>query len=373
MALRISSQIASRLAAVGWCVAWSVVCTSGCGGQVVPQNGAAEAQSRSATAGAQGEKILTGSIHGTIADQSGALMAGARVQLVRQGRPGEDAHGKNSSAPRETLSGGDGQFAFLDVEPGRFRLVITASGFAAQPVSGELEAGEISTLPVIVLAVAANVTQVEVGLPQIEIAAEQVKIEEKQRVLGAIPNFFVSYIPTAVPLAPQQKFQLAFKTVTDPVTILLVGVGAGLQQANDQFNGYGQGAQGYGKRFGAGYADTVSGTFIGSAILPSVLKQDPRYFYKGRGSNMARFFYAIANAFICKGDNGEWQPNYSSVIGSFAAGGISNIYYPAQNRGVGLTLENAGLGIGGSAIANVFQEFIVKKLTPKAGKTNVAP
>ena len=110
----------------------------------------------------------------------------------------------------------------------------------------------------------------------------------------------------------------------------------------------------------------VTGTFIGGAILPSLLKQDPSYFYKGTGSKN-RGLYAIANAVICKGDNGRWQPNYSSIIGSLAAGGISNLYYPAQDRnGAWLTFETALIGTGESAAANLFQEFIVRKLTPKA-------
>ena len=147
---------------------------------------------------------------------------------------------------------------------------------------------------------------------------------------------------------------------------MFVGGAAGIEQAENEFSGYGQGAQGYAKRFGAGYADTVSGTFIGGAILPSLLKQDPRYFYKGTGSKRARALYAIANAFICKGDNGRWQPNYSNVLGSLAAGGISNLYYPALDRdGAELTFENAALGLGASAVANLLQEFVIRKFTPK--------
>ena len=113
------------------------------------------------------------------------------------------------------------------------------------------------------------------------------------------------------------------------------------------------------------YADTVTGTFIGSAILPSLLKQDPRYFYKGTGSTRSRILYAIANSVICKGDNGHWQPNYSGILGSLAAGGISNLYYPAQDRdGAELTFENALIGIGNGAAANLLQEFLIRKLTP---------
>ena len=113
------------------------------------------------------------------------------------------------------------------------------------------------------------------------------------------------------------------------------------------------------------YADAVTNTFIGSAILPSLLKQDPRYFYKGSGGARSRILYAIANAVICKGDNGRWQANYSNILGSLAAGGISNLYYPAQDRnGAGLTFENAAIEIGASAAANLLQEFVIRKLTP---------
>ena len=288
-------------------------------------------------------------------DQSGAFIAGAFVKLTSGDRS------------MEVRSDDNGQFAFANIAPGPFQLTITAATFASQTFSGVLQPGQNYLVPRTPLAVATAVTDVEVGVPQVEVAEEQIKIEEQQRVLGFLPNFYVSYIPNAVPLNSKQKFKLAAKTVVDPFTFVFVGGGAGIQQAQNHFRGYGQGAEGYAKRFGAGYADTVSGTFIGGAILPSLLKQDPRYFYKGTGSMPSRFLYAVANAFICKGDNRRWQPNYSNMLGNLAAGGISNIYYPAQDRnGVGLTFENAAIGIGASAGANLFQEFIVRKLTPKA-------
>jgi hypothetical protein len=191
-------------------------------------------------------------------------------------------------------------------------------------------------------------------------------------VLGVIPNFYVSYVPGAVPLTTKQKFEIAWKTVIDPVTlVVLVGGAAGVEQAENHFSGYGQGAQGYAKRYGAGYADTITGTFIGGAILPSLLKQDPRYFYKGTGSTPSRILYAVANAVICKGDNGHWQTNYSNILGSLASGGISNIYYPAADRnGAGLTFENAAIGIGATAVTNLLQEFVIRKLTPKVPNRN---
>ncbi len=234
--------------------------------------------------------------------------------------------------------------------------------------------GEIDTRPPIVLTVASNVTEVQVGVSPVEVAEEQIKIEEKQRVLGVLPNFYVSYIPDAVPLNSKQKFKLAWKTVTDPFTLVIVGGTAGVEQAQNHFREYGQGAQGYAKRFGAGYGDTLTGTFIGSAILPSLLKQDPRYFYKGTGRISSRALYAIANSVICKGDNRRWQPNYSSVLGSLAAGGISNLYYPSQDRnGAELTFENAAIGIGGTAVTNLLQEFLIRKLTPKLNHDSAKP
>jgi hypothetical protein len=300
---------------------------------------------------------LPGSISGTVVDPSGAVIAGARVTFTRDDRsPGQEA-----------LTGGDGEFSFANIAPGPFQLTITAAGFATQTSSGILHAGEINMVPRIALAVATAVTEVRVVPPQIE-AQEEIKEQEKQRVLGVIPNFYVSYVPHAAPLDTKQKFELAWKTSVDPVTFIVTGAAAGLEQADDQYSGYGQGAQGYGKRYGAAYADLVTSTFIGGAILPSLFKQDPRYFYKGIGSARARLLYAIANAVICKSDKGRWQANYSYVMGDFAAAGISNLYYPSSDRGAGLTFENAAIGLGATAAANVLQEFIIRKLTPSASR-----
>ena len=175
--------------------------------------------------------------------------------------------------------------------------------------------------------------------------------------------------PTRLPFPSKQKFRLGWKSTFDPVNLVIIGGVAGIQQATNTFSGYGQGAQGYGKRYGATFADVAAGTFIASAILPSLLKQDPRYFYKGTGSTKSRLLYAIGNAVICKGDNGRWQANYSNILGNLAAGGISNLYYPADDRsGVALTFENALVGIGATAATNVVEEFLMRKLTRNAPK-----
>jgi len=298
---------------------------------------------------------VPGSISGTIVDPSGASVSKARVELARGDRA------KN----QETSSGDDGQFSFGGIVPGPFELTIAAEGFAAQAFSGTLHEGEIYNAPRIALTLATEKTEMRIVVPGVEVADEQIKEEEKQRVLGFVPNFYVSYFPDAAPLSTKQKFELAWKTTLDPVTLVLTGAIAGGQQARDDFKGYGQGAQGYAKRFGASYGDVFAGTFIGSAILPSVLKQDPRYFYKGRGSKRSRILYALANSVICKGDNGHWQPNYSSIAGNLAAGGISNLYYPANDRnGIGTVVSTALIRLGETAVANIFQEFFVPKMTP---------
>jgi hypothetical protein len=313
------------------------------------------------TAAPPGEKFpgaqARASISGTIVDPSGAAVAGAEVTLAR----------KDGTQILETASGDDGQFSFANVAPGSFQITITAEGFATKAISGSLQEGEIYTAPRTALTLASKKTEVRVDIPRVEVAEEQIKEEEKQRVLGIVPNFYVSYVPNAAPLTSKQKFKLAWKTMVDPATFVLTGAVAGAQQANNVFKGYGQGAEGYGKRYGADYADAATSIFIGSAILPSILKQDPRYFYKGSGSTRSRVFYAIANSVICKGDNGRWQANYSNILGSLASGGISNLYYPPQDRnGAGLTFENAAIEVGTTAVANLLQEFVIRKLTPNA-------
>ena len=298
-----------------------------------------------------------GTISGTVVDPSGAAVTGARVALTRD----------DKTPNQEVLSGEDGQFSFVGVPPGPFEITVTAELFTTQKATGSLHPGEILVLSQMTFTLATEVTQVQVIVPRIEVAEEELKVQEKQRIFGVIPNFYVSYIPDAAPLASKQKFQLAWRSTIDPVNFAITGAIAGVQQADNTFSGYGQGAQGYGKRYGASYADFVTGTFLGSAILPSLLKQDPRYFYKGTGSVRSRVLYAIANSVICKGDNGHWQPNYSSILGSLAAGGISNLYYPAENRnGAGLTVENTLIGIGETAATNLLQEFVIRKLTPNA-------
>jgi Carboxypeptidase regulatory-like domain len=303
----------------------------------------------------QPDPQATGSISGTVVDVTGAIIVGAQVRLTRG----------DQTPSQDRLTDDQGQFSFANIAPGPYELTISFTDLAPQVISGTLKPGEAYVVPQVEMAVATQTTQVTVSLTQVELAEVQIKEQEQQRVFGIIPNFYVSYAANPVPITPKQKFELAWRSSVDPFTFVAVGAIAGIQQAGDGLSGYGQGAQGYAKRYGASYADVVIGTFIGSAALPALWKQDPRYFYKGTGSKKSRTFYALASPFICKGDNGKWQPNYSYVIGNFAAAGIANFYYPANDRGAWLVAETALVRLGENAIASVFQEFIVRKLTPK--------
>ena len=298
---------------------------------------------------------MAGTISGMVVDRTGATVVGARVRLTRE----------NQSI--EAVSDNDGRFSFVNIGPGAFQLTTSSEGFATHRYSGTLQSGQNCVVAPIALVVAAASTEVQVALSPADMAEAEIKDEEKQRILGFVPNFYVTYDPAAVPLKPKQKFELAWKATIDPVNFGLNGAVAGIEQATDAFSGYGQGAQGYAKRYGAGYADLVTSTFIGGAVLPSLFKQDPRYFYKGTGTKKSRVLYAIAMSVVCKGDNGHWQANYSAILGGLAAGGLSNLYYPETDRnGAGFTFENALIGIGTTAAANLLQEFVIRKLTPHA-------
>jgi hypothetical protein len=296
-----------------------------------------------------------GNISGTIVDRSGKVSVGANVRLTYKGR----------TFSQQVASGNNGQFFFSGVPPGNFQLTVSAPGFMTQVFSGAVHPGQVYLVPPIVLGIETVQTNVQVRASTVDVAQAQLKEQEKQRILAIIPNFYVTYLPNPAPLNPKQKFQLALKTAVDPVTFLGAGIYAGIEQAGDRYPEYGQGAAGYAKRYGAGYADAAAGIFIGNAILPSVLKQDPRYFYKGTGTKRSRLLYALSSSVICKGDNMRWQPNYSFMLGSIAVGGISNLYVPAGDRNsAGLVFQNALIRIGQGSLGGVLQEFLIPHLTP---------
>ena len=215
--------------------------------------------------------------------------------------------------------------------------------------------------------------QKEKGQPDSD---EALRKAERQRAFGVMPMFtLVNGSANIPPLRPKQKFHLMFKSSTDPFVFALVGVIAGIGQARDTNSGtktvtnpdgttstvrwgFGQGAAGYFKRLGAGYADTVDGNFWGNAVLPVLLKEDPRYYRMGTGSFARRFGYSATTAVWCRRDNGKWGPNYANVAGNFISGGISNLYYPDENSGFEKTVIGAMTVTAEGVIGSVLIEFL---------------
>lgn len=328
----------------------------GLGSAACAQNGPAlpDAPDAALMLQASAQKVGSGEIGGTVVDRDGDLVPGAQLTLTLDG----------SKELRRMTADERGSFRFTGLPAGKFTIVGSYPGMTSGSVIGVLRAGDaMQTLP-IKLDVSAS-ESVQVVATREELAAAELHVEEHQRIAGIVPNFYTAYDWNAPPLTSKQKFQLAWKNVIDPGSFFVTGLTAGIQQAENAFAGYGQGAAGYGRRYGAASGDLISGTYLGGAILPSLLHQDPRYFYKGTGSIKSRTLYAISRAFICRGDNGKNEFSYSGVLGDLAAGAISNAYYPAGSReGVGLSFEEGGLNILGDAAGNIVQEFALKHMTP---------
>ena len=303
-------------------------------------------------------EMQPGYVVGTVSNANGELVANANVVLTSS-----DGQGR-----RTALTNDNGFFEFHDVNPGvSFQITANAEGLAEwRSPSITITPSQFKILTDIRLRVPTVSTTVEVTQTSEEIATEQVKIQEKQRIFGVIPNFYAVYDSNAAPLTTKLKFRLALKTATDPIAFLGSGFLAGLQQAADTPD-YGQGAQGYAKRFSANTADAFTNVMIGGAILPSLLHQDPRYFYQGTGTTESRIRHAVLYPFVCKGDNGKLQPNYSSLGGDLASSAISNFYYPESNRGAGMVFTNFAISTSARIGASLAQEFVLRKLTRRRG------
>lgn len=302
-----------------------------------------------------------GSIVGTVFDVNRDPVAQANVVL----------EGSDPNDRRTAVTNYNGFFEFHDVKSGiSYHVTVSREGFAAwtSPIV-TVEPQQSKILTDIQLRVATALTTIEVTQTAEEVATEQVKAEEKQRIFGIIPNFYVVYDPNPVALTTKLKFRLALKVPIDPVTFLGIALLSGSQQAGDTPN-YGQGAQGFAKRFGANTADAFTDIMIGGAILPSLLHQDPRYFYQGTGTTKSRIRHAMLSPFICRGDSGKSQPNYSTIGGDLASSAISNAYYPDSNRGIGLVFTNFAISTGERIAASLAQEFILQRWTHKPGHSN---
>jgi hypothetical protein len=308
-----------------------------------------------------GQLAASASMSGTVLVADHGPAASAHVTLVSE----------SGQAERVAETDESGHFSFTGLVPGTVKVTVTAPGLATY-VSNEIKLtpGQTVELPAITVAISSVSTSVQVVVTEQELATEQVKAQEKQRVLGVFPNFYTSFLWEAVPLGAKQKYSLAIRSRIDPVVFATTAITAGLQQRANTYPGYGGGPSGYGKRYGAALADTVSERMLGGAILPSLFHQDPRYFYKGTGGKVARLKYAMGEAFLCRGDNGNRQVNYSYILGNFMAAGLSNAYKADEDRKASSTFANVGVILTGHMANDVIREFLLKRMTtnlPKYG------
>lgn len=295
----------------------------------------------------------SGTISGTVTDTNGGVVADAAVTLSQE----------KSQFSRTIQSGSDGQFTFSGLPEGIFIVTVTAPNMGTVHSSKiTLASGETRYLPEMVLPVV-GATTVHVTGDQEQIATEEVHTEETQRIMGVFPNFYSSFDWNAPPLNTKLKFHLAWRSLIDPTTFIEAGAIAGGEQFQGLYPGFGSGAEGFAKRYGAAYANTFDSRMLGEFLFPSLFRQDPRYFYKGTGSVPSRAAYASEQAVVCRGDNGHQQFCYSHILAYFAAGAISNLYYPQGNRGAGLVAENGLIEIGGAAAANLLREFVWPQFT----------
>jgi len=190
------------------------------------------------------------------------------------------------------------------------------------------------------------------------LTSEQVlKQEEHQRALGVVPMFGMTSVKNAPPLSTKQKAELMARTMYDPFTFVAAGLTAGVGQATNSFAPYGQGAEGYGKRYGAALADGTDSNLWSNFIYPVIFKQDPRYFRVGEGPIKLRIYSAFKQEFVARKDSGGYTFHFSNVLGAFTAGTISNTYYPQSDRGVGLTVSRASIALGYGCLGDLFLEF----------------
>jgi hypothetical protein len=183
------------------------------------------------------------------------------------------------------------------------------------------------------------------------------KQEEHQRALGVVPMFGMTSVKNAPPLSTKQKAELMARTMYDPFTFVAAGLTAGVGQATNSFAPYGQGAEGYGKRYGAALADGTDSNLWSNFIYPVIFKQDPRYFRVGEGPIKLRIYSAFKQEFVARKDSGGYTFHFSNVLGAFTAGTISNTYYPQSDRGVGLTVSRASIALGYGCLGDLFLEF----------------
>jgi hypothetical protein len=197
----------------------------------------------------------------------------------------------------------------------------------------------------------------------------------KDRLFYTLPNFLTLENANQVPpLSTGQKFKVVARSSFDYAEYLWYGSLAGISQAENSEPGYGQGAAGYGKRFGAAMADGTIENFLTSAVFPSLLHQDPRFFQSGKGSFWHRTGYAMSRVIVTRSDFGSSQANFSEIIGSALSAGISTYsYHPQADRNLRNSASVWGSQVGYDMLTYVVREFwpdvrrkLHKKKTPSS-------
>ena len=180
---------------------------------------------------------------------------------------------------------------------------------------------------------------------------------EDKYIFGVLPNYRTAEMNAiGHPLTAKKKLQIATK---DSFAWPLVGIGSAyalLYQAENSHPEFGQGVEGYAKRFGTSYSDQVIGNFMTEGIFPSILKQDPRYFRMAHGSVGKRTWYSISRILLTKTDGGRTTINGSELLGNAAASAIGLSYYP-DDRDVPDYLQNWGIQLGTDAVSQLLKEF----------------
>ena len=296
---------------------------------------------------------------GTVVDVNGGVVPGATVILSRS----------NPDQRLITSSDSNGLFQFENVPPGEdWHLTVHMQNFADwMSKTIVLTPGQYRLLTGVQLHLAMVAVSVTALTPE-QVATEEVVAEEKQRILGVVPDFYVVYDRKPMPMTSRLKFQLAWKALTDPATIAGFVLNASIYQAA-HYPDYREGVEGYGQRLGSTFAGGYANVLIGDALLPSILHQDPRFFYQGTGTTRSRLLHALSNPILTYGDDGRRQFNFSGIGGDFASGAFAYVYYPSQQRDSTLLYKSVLIGVGGRIANGLLQEFALKRLASR-GRVN---
>jgi hypothetical protein len=178
------------------------------------------------------------------------------------------------------------------------------------------------------------------------------------RMFYVMPNYLTVDSESQVqPVSWKEKFAMAAKGSFDPYEFTVVGIVAGIRQAENASPAFGQGMEGYAKRYGAAFADQVDGNVMVGGVYPTILKIDPRYFQLGKGTHLHRFGYAVSRIFVARTDAGGHMFNIPEFAGNGTAIAISNFYYPAADRGFWTSFSDWGTQMGLDAFGNELKEF----------------